>query len=163
MQIARHWLECRCQSGTRILRSNNILNECGLVATRQSWVLCPAVIGWWQFLHPPPGCVPTRDTNKKKALTWISGAQTCSHSPPPYGTRNSAVKQDTTLVPYTRLILALVPSNRNLLLRALLYRVGQTQLGSFWSSITNQSNNTRENGKVPFVVDRWQLAFAIIW
>jgi hypothetical protein len=29
------------------------------------------------------------------------------------------------------------------------YRVGQTQLGSFWSLITNQSNNTRENGKVP--------------
>jgi hypothetical protein len=38
-----------------------------------------------------------------------------------------------------------------------LYRVGQTQLGRFWSLITNQSNNTRENGKVPFVVDRWQL------
>jgi hypothetical protein len=37
------------------------------------------------------------------------------------------------------------------------YRVGQTQLGSFWSLITNQSNNTRENGKVPFVFDRWQL------
>jgi hypothetical protein len=37
------------------------------------------------------------------------------------------------------------------------YRVGQTQLGSFWSLITNQSNNTRENGKVPFVVDRWLL------
>jgi hypothetical protein len=31
------------------------------------------------------------------------------------------------------------------------YRVGQTQLGSFSSFITNQSNNTRENGKVPFV------------
>jgi hypothetical protein len=29
--------------------------------------------------------------------------------------------------------------------------VGQTQLGSFWSLMTNQSNNTRENGKVPFV------------
>jgi hypothetical protein len=27
----------------------------------------------------------------------------------------------------------------------------------FLSLITNQSNNTRENGKVPFVVDRWQL------
>jgi hypothetical protein len=39
----------------------------------------------------------------------------------------------------------------------LFYRVGQTQLGSFWSLITNQCNNTRENGKVPFVVDRWQL------
>jgi hypothetical protein len=38
-----------------------------------------------------------------------------------------------------------------------IYRVGQTQLGSFWSLITNQSNNTQENGKVPFVVDRWQL------
>jgi hypothetical protein len=38
----------------------------------------------------------------------------------------------------------------------ILYRVGQTQLGSFWSLITNPSNNTRENGKVPFVVDRWQ-------
>jgi hypothetical protein len=37
------------------------------------------------------------------------------------------------------------------------YRVGQTQLSSFWSLITSQSNNTRENGKVPFVVDRWQL------
>jgi hypothetical protein len=37
------------------------------------------------------------------------------------------------------------------------YRVGQTQLGSFWSLITNQSNNTQENGKVHFVVDRWQL------
>jgi hypothetical protein len=36
--------------------------------------------------------------------------------------------------------------------------VGQTQLGNFLSSITNQSNNTRENGKVPFVVDRWQRA-----
>jgi hypothetical protein len=36
------------------------------------------------------------------------------------------------------------------------YRMGQTQLGSFWSLITNQSNNTRENGKVPVVVDRWQ-------
>jgi hypothetical protein len=35
--------------------------------------------------------------------------------------------------------------------------VGQTQLGSFLSLTTNQSNNTRENGKVPFVVDRWQL------
>jgi hypothetical protein len=35
--------------------------------------------------------------------------------------------------------------------------VGQTQLGSFWSLITNQSNNTRENGKVHFVVDIWQL------
>jgi hypothetical protein len=35
------------------------------------------------------------------------------------------------------------------------YRVAQTQLGSFWSLITNQSNNTRENGKVPFVDDRW--------
>jgi hypothetical protein len=34
------------------------------------------------------------------------------------------------------------------------YRVGQTQLGSFWPLITNHSNNTRENGKVPFVVDR---------
>jgi hypothetical protein len=30
------------------------------------------------------------------------------------------------------------------------YRVGQTQLGSFLSLIINQSNNTRENGKVPF-------------
>jgi hypothetical protein len=30
-------------------------------------------------------------------------------------------------------------------------RVCQTQLGSFWSLITDQSNNTRENGKVPFV------------
>jgi hypothetical protein len=29
------------------------------------------------------------------------------------------------------------------------YRVGQTQLGSFWSLKTNQTNNTRENGKVP--------------
>jgi hypothetical protein len=38
-----------------------------------------------------------------------------------------------------------------------LYRVGQTQLGNFLSLITNQSNNTRENGKVPFVVDGWQL------
>jgi hypothetical protein len=28
------------------------------------------------------------------------------------------------------------------------YRVGQTQLGSFWSLITNQSNNTWENGIV---------------
>jgi hypothetical protein len=37
------------------------------------------------------------------------------------------------------------------------YRVGQTQLGRFWSLIANQSNNTRENGEVPFVVDRWQL------
>jgi hypothetical protein len=36
-------------------------------------------------------------------------------------------------------------------------RVRKNQLGSFWSLITNQSNNTRENGKVPFVVDRWQL------
>jgi hypothetical protein len=36
-----------------------------------------------------------------------------------------------------------------------MYRVGQTQLGSFWPLITNQSNNTRENGKVPFVVDIW--------
>jgi hypothetical protein len=33
--------------------------------------------------------------------------------------------------------------------------VGQTQLGSFLSLITNQSNNTRENGKAPFVVDRF--------
>jgi hypothetical protein len=40
--------------------------------------------------------------------------------------------------------------------KTFIYRVGQTQLGSFWSLITNQSNNTRENGKVPFVVDRWQ-------
>jgi hypothetical protein len=32
-----------------------------------------------------------------------------------------------------------------------LYRVGQTQLGSSWSLTTNQSNNTGENGKVPFV------------
>jgi hypothetical protein len=38
----------------------------------------------------------------------------------------------------------------------LFYRVGQTQLGSFWLLITNQSNNTRDNGKVPFVVDRLQ-------
>jgi hypothetical protein len=37
-------------------------------------------------------------------------------------------------------------------------RVGRTQLGSFCWLITNQSNNTRENGKVPFVVDRWQLS-----
>jgi hypothetical protein len=37
----------------------------------------------------------------------------------------------------------------------------QTQLGSFWSIITNQSNNTRQNGKVPFVVDRWQLPDSI--
>jgi hypothetical protein len=41
------------------------------------------------------------------------------------------------------------------------YRVGQTQLGSFWSLITNQSNNTRENGKVPIVVDRWQLYYLL--
>jgi hypothetical protein len=38
-----------------------------------------------------------------------------------------------------------------------MYSVGQTQLGSFSSLITNQSNNTRENGKIPLVVDRWQL------
>jgi hypothetical protein len=36
------------------------------------------------------------------------------------------------------------------------YRVGQTQLGSFWSLITNQSNNTRENGKVPAAIYRQQ-------
>jgi hypothetical protein len=35
-------------------------------------------------------------------------------------------------------------------IKALIYRVGQTQLGSFSSLITNQSNNTRENGKVHF-------------
>jgi hypothetical protein len=32
----------------------------------------------------------------------------------------------------------------------------QTQ-AVFLSLITNQSNNTRENGKLPFVVDKWQL------
>jgi hypothetical protein len=34
--------------------------------------------------------------------------------------------------------------------------VGQTQLGSFLSLITNQSNNTRANRKLPFVVGRLQ-------
>jgi hypothetical protein len=40
-----------------------------------------------------------------------------------------------------------------------LYRVGQTQLGSFLSLITNQSNNTRENGKVPFVYRQQNVLF----
>jgi hypothetical protein len=55
--------------------------------------------------------------------------------------------------------LELRPLDRNLfnLYFIRLYRVGQTQLGSFCSLITNQSNNTGENGKVPFVVDRCLL------
>jgi hypothetical protein len=44
-----------------------------------------------------------------------------------------------------------------------IYRVGQTQLGSIWSLIINQSNYTRENGKVPFVADRWQRQPNWVW
>jgi hypothetical protein len=38
-------------------------------------------------------------------------------------------------------------------------QVGQTQLGSFWSLMTNQSNNTRENGKAAAIY-RQQKVFS---
>jgi hypothetical protein len=88
-------------------------------------------------LSKPQGLVPQEGLGKLKEFIHLIGSRTrdlpaCSIVPQPLRYRVPP--------PYY-----------------VIYSVGQTQLGSFWSLITNQSNNTRENGKVPFVVDRWQL------